>query len=514
MKKGYLVGLALALGFGASAVLAQSIQVPQVTSIGPNDLFQDIVGGQPQAQSYYASSALLGNYSPTLGGNNPENLLIGGDSTTNLYQRGTTGSSVTTTLTYGGPDRWAYWSGTSTAMTVSRTTTAGDIPANGTFRSGFKMARTSGQTGVVQVCMAQMIESANAYALSGQTAEIDFHATAGANFSAANSQMTVVLITGTGADEALSTAAFNYNAGGGGSSLWTGQVNTAVNVTINTASNRYTVAIPAPAGTTEAAVALCFTPVGTAGTNDYVAMSGIQLTRNSALTTLAGTAGVALPANDTRAKTFARRSQQQETALQQRYFYRLTESAAVAPVAPCAAVDTTHTNCLVQVPVNMRIAPTIALANGFASPTTTSQATLGACTTLTAATTVASTVASLNSSSTARPPPSRPPAWHRSCIRMAAPEPFRSARNSDASCLAGTAAADVRRGIEKGGRRWRLPKGCEGIHRGGRTRQTSGAQEEADARNVSQGQVNGRLDQESRQAEPQGPFRRESRARG
>lgn len=395
MKKALFFGAALGL-IGIGAVVAQTISVPQVQSIGATDLFQDIVGGQPQAGNVYAPASLLGNYSASLGGNNPENLLIGGDSTTNLWQRATTGSSVTTTLTYGGPDRWSYWSGTATAMTVSRDTTAADLPVSATFRSGFKMARTSGQTGVVQVCMMQVVESANAYALSGQTAEIDFHATAGSNFSGAASAMKVYLITGTGADEAASTAAFNLNAGGGGSSTWTGQVNTGVTVTISTTNNRYTVAIPAPTGTTEAAVALCFTPVGTAGTNDYIAFSGIQLTRNSALTAVAGTAGVALPANDTRAKSFSRRSQEIEAALQQRYFYRLTETAAVAPVASCAAVDTTHTNCLVQVPVNMRIAPTIALANGFATPTSTTQATLGACTTLTAATTVTSTVGSLN----------------------------------------------------------------------------------------------------------------------
>lgn len=361
MNKGYLVALALVAGF-ANAAFAQSIQVPQVTTIGPNDLFQDVVGGQPQAQSYYAPAPLFGNYSPTLGGNNPENLLIGGDSTTNLYQRGTTGASVTTTLTYGGPDRWAYWSGASTAMTVSQSTTAGDIPANGTFKSAFKMARTSGQTGVVQMCMMQVLESANSYALSGSTAEIDFHATAGANFSAANSVMTVYLITGTGTDQAASTAAFNLNAGGGGSSLWTGQVNTGVNVTLNTASNRYTVAIPSPAGTTQVAVALCYTPVGTAGTNDYIAVSGIQLTRNSALTAAAGSAGVALPANDTRAKSFSRRSQATETTLQQRYTYSINEASITAGAITAGggtALGTT-TTCSINIrfPTTMRIAPT------------------------------------------------------------------------------------------------------------------------------------------------------------
>lgn len=388
---------ALAAIFLGGAVLAQTISVPQVQSIGPNDLFQDIAGGQPSAQSVYASAALLGNYSPTLGGNNPENLLIGGDATTNLFQRGTTGSSVTTTATYGGPDRWAYWSGASTAMTVSRSSTAADLPS--TFKYGFQMQRTSGQTGVVQMCVIQEVESSNSYALAGQTAEIDFHAATGANFSAASAQLTVYLITGTGADEGIAKAAFNLNAGGGGSSQWAGQVNTGVVVTTSGVStlNRYTVVAPVPSGATEIAVAICYTPAGTAGTNDYVTLSGIQLTRNSALTAVAGSAGAALNPNDTRAKAFARRSQALETVLQQRYFYRVTETAAIFPVAPCAAIDTTHTNCIIKLPATMRTAPALTFANGFATPTSTTQATLGACTTLTAATTVTSTVGGVDS---------------------------------------------------------------------------------------------------------------------
>lgn len=393
-KKRY-AALALLAGFAMTAALAQTINVPQVTSIGATDLFQDIVGGQPSAQSKYAPALLLGNYSQTLSSNNPENMLIGGDATTNLWQRATTGSSVTTTLTYGGPDRWSYWSGTSTAMTVSRTTTAADLPSALTFRSGFKMARTSGQTGVVQMCMMQVVESANAYGLSGQTAEIDFHATAGSNFSAASGNLAVVLITGTGADEAASTAAFNYNAGGGGSSTWTGQVNTAVLVPINTANNRYTVAIPAPAGTTEAAVAICYTPVGTAGTNDYVALSGIQLTRNSALTTAAGTAGVALPANDTRAKSFSRRTQALETVLQQRYFYKIAETATVAVRGSCVNLTTSIANCVVPFPVSMRIVPTMTYATGFAIAVA-AQTSVSSCSANATSTTASSTPSTLS----------------------------------------------------------------------------------------------------------------------
>src|SRR5580692_1144988 len=102
MKKTLFAAGLLALGLGGTLV-AQTILIPQVQSIGPNDLFQDVVNGAPQAGNFYAPAAMLGNYSASLGGNNPENILIGGDATTNLFQRGTTGSSVTTTLTYGGP---------------------------------------------------------------------------------------------------------------------------------------------------------------------------------------------------------------------------------------------------------------------------------------------------------------------------------------------------------------------------------------------------------------------------
>jgi hypothetical protein len=388
MKKTVLAALA-ALGLLGGYAISQTITVPQVSSIGATDLFQDIVGGSPVVGNIYAPAPLLGNYAATLPGNNPENWLIGGDATTNLFQRGTTGSSVTTTLTYGGPDRWAYWSGTNTAMTVSRDSTAADL--NGTtFQYAFKMARTSGQTGVVQMCMMQVLEGANSYLFSGQTAEVDFHAVTGANFSPTSGNMVVVFISGTGAAEAASTAAFNYNAGGGGSSTWTGQVNTAVTVSLGgtATAGRYTAVAPIPSGTTELAIALCWTPVGTAGTNDYVALSGIQLTRNNALASVAGTAGAALNVNDTRAKAFARRPQGVESLLQYRYAYVISEGAAAGfrgfgHVTTAGAGDGAgRLQWLIKFPAVMRTAPTMTYTAGFAGFTTTAETTATNCSAL------------------------------------------------------------------------------------------------------------------------------------
>lgn len=394
MKLSRLAGLAVAALLSMTG-LALAQAVTTLPSINSNDAFQDIVRGVPTAQSQYVSALQIAGYGDSLPAK--ANALIGGDATTNLFQRGTTGASQTTTIAYGGPDRWAYWSGTNTAMTVSQDTTAADLPASG-YKAAFKMARTSGQTGVVQMCMAQEVESVNSYQFQGSTAELDFHAVAGANFSAASSNVTAYIVTGTGTDEGVSKLAFAFNAGGGGSSTWAGQANaTAAVIPISTVAGRYAAVATIPATATEVAVILCYTPVGTAGTNDYVAFSGIQLVRNASLAgSVNATAGYSCDTGVINCTSFWRRPQGDETLLQQRYYYELDESAAIYIVAPCAAVDTTHTNCIIQLPATMRAAPTGTFANGFATPTSTTQATLGACTTLSAATTVASTVGSLN----------------------------------------------------------------------------------------------------------------------
>lgn len=386
-----LLGLAALAALFATPIVAQTVTLPQVQSVGSTDLFQDVVGGQPSASAKFASSlSLLGL---GLAQATKMNVLIGGDAGTNLFQRATTGSSVTTTITYGGPDRWAYWSGTATAMTVSRDTTAADLPSSLLFQAAFKMARTSGQTGVIPLCMTQEVESVNAYQFSGQTAELSFWATAGANFSAASSALTAYIITGTGTDEGVSKMAFAFNAGGGGSSTWAGQATTVADVaTISTTPTRFTAVGTIPAGTTEIAAMFCFTPVGTASTNDYVALSGIQMIRNSTLASIAAQT-TATDCSTINCASFDRRLNGEEALLQYRYFYKLTETAAINPVGPCAAIDTTHTNCWISFPAPMRIAPTGTYAAGFASPTSTTQATLGACSALATAVTVTSAVA-------------------------------------------------------------------------------------------------------------------------
>ncbi|HLX18459.1 MAG TPA: hypothetical protein VKS24_25000 [Bradyrhizobium sp.] len=369
---GFVGALAAAVTLAAAAAHAQQPTPILVPSIGANDIIcNDIVNGQATPQDHCITAAILGNFAGTVPSGNMDNALIGGDFTTNLFQRGTTGSNVTTTLTYGAPDRFFAWdggTGTQATSTLSRDTTAADIPAD--YKYAVKHQRTSAQTGLAQLCIGQVVESSNAYQFQSQTAEFDFHAAPGGNFSAAGDNVTAYIITGTVADEGAVNMAYGINTGGGGSGGWTGQVNWGVTVPV-TSLNRFTIAAPVPAAAAEIGVALCWTPVGTAGTNDYVAYSGLQLTRNSALTPLvasnaSGTATLLNSYQQPAARSFARRSQAVEIALQQRYYYEVDEVASSTAALPgiCEAQSTTVAVCSIPLKVSMRAAPTVACTFG------------------------------------------------------------------------------------------------------------------------------------------------------
>lgn len=330
------------------------------------------------------------------------NSLLGGDFGTNLWARGTSVGSITTSVLYTA-NNWFAWSGTSTTMSVAQDSTAAEKSA--TYRLAAKMDRSG--AGVVQMCIAQEIESANVYRFAGRTAELDFNVYAGSGFSAASTALQVYVLYGTGTDEGSVKMAWGLNAGGGGSSAWTGEANAinsaaigGTNPTTSTVSltastlARYAAVASIPSTATELGVALCWKPVGGSPSSDYLAFSGVQLVVNDNLSAFAGT--ITNTTSGIQASSFEHRPIGVETMMEQRFYYEIDENAVIGVIAPCAAVDTTHTNCLIALPTTMRAAPTGTFANGFATPTSTTQATLGACTTLSAATTVSSTVGSPN----------------------------------------------------------------------------------------------------------------------
>ena len=345
--------IALLASFGLAS--GQPI-VPQVQSIGPTDLFQDVVGGQAQMGNTYAPALMLGAYSQSLSGGNSENTIVGGDFGINLFQDGTSVASISTTPTYVA-DQWAAFSGTSTTLTGSQQTGAADITL--AYAGSLRIARTG--TGVLQSCVAQEIDSANSTRYQGQTAEFDFHALAGAGFSSATSSLSVIIVQGTGTNDGMTNLAHSINTALGGSN-WTGVALTTNTVPITTIWNRYAVLAAIASTTTEIGVAVCYTPVGTTTTNDYFEFTGAQLTPNSALASII-TASPVLTAPDTRMKSFARKSAAVERGIEYSYYYRINEVSG-AYYASGQATATNVESAILNLPVGMRAAPACTVTAG------------------------------------------------------------------------------------------------------------------------------------------------------
>ncbi len=372
---------AIICGLGGHAI-AQSIYAPQVQGIGPTDLFQDVVNGVPSAGNSYISGA---NLAGSLSNNGiGANWLIGGRADDNLWQRATTGASETTTYAYGGPDRFAYWSGTSTAMTVSDVTTAAALPIGSAH--AFRMQRTASQTGVVQMCMAQELTSINSYYLQGHTVELDANVYTGANFSGTG--LTAYVVYGTSTDEGMQKLSYGLNAGGGGSVGWTGQANaTAAVIPLGAVSTAYRIMAVAsiPTTETEVGVALCYTPVGTAGTTDALYFDNIELRKadglaNFANTTvgyvLGGTSGnVAIATlggvvQNVTVPAYSRRDYFDEQKLQLAYYWQINEPAASKVVGNGNYQTATICDVQIPTPVPMRIAPTLTIGGTSEANTT------------------------------------------------------------------------------------------------------------------------------------------------
>ena len=369
-KHSIIAGLALIAGLGLAFAQTNAggnlvPNAPTVPSIGSSDVFQDVVGGFPQANSQYATAAQVGGYGATLFGGNYDNALIGGDFSTNLFQRGTSVSTAGSTyyVIYGA-DRWFTWGGTSTPTTMTQQTGSSDIPVGAT--ASYRINKGS-LTGVAQICTSQVLEGANAVRFAGQTAEFTFDAKAGSTFSAASSNLAVYVSTGTVVDEGATKMAYGLNAtGGAGTTAWTGQANLGGTagylIPINTSWNHYGVAVPIPAGTLEIGVSICYTPVGTGTSTDWFEFAKAQFTANPAVTAFAGTSGAAYNVNDNRMKAFARRQVGLEALLQERYFYTIVESGTSGTQQSAAGNGATTTTCQIYFPfpATMRIAPTFA----------------------------------------------------------------------------------------------------------------------------------------------------------
>jgi hypothetical protein len=261
----------------------------------------------------------------------PRNILDGGDATTNPFQRGVTFSAIANTLTYTA-DRWFAVGGASSSISVSQQAQT-DVLG---FSNSLRWGRGAG-TNTAQINLGQVVETADAVRAQGQPVTFSFWAKAGAQFSAANSALTVQIISGTGTNQ----SAANMIAG-----TWTGQTN-VVNTTqvLTSTATRYAFTGIVPNGCTQLGVQLSYAPTGTNNTTDTVDFYGFQLE-----------VGTLTP--------FEHRDIELELALCQRYFFQLNEPASGVIVA-AGQVSATNTELFVlSLPTPMRAAPTVTTTVG------------------------------------------------------------------------------------------------------------------------------------------------------
>lgn len=227
------------------------------TQIGRGTSANDGTGDTPYAGAEKINQLIRAANAGQLSGF--RNKLING--ACQVWQRGTTFASGASQYT---ADRFKFRRGSNAAgATLSRQT--GFSGAQYCAR----VARDSGNTATDVLYFVQQIESADCLALAGQTIRVSADIRAGANFSQAAGQISATLHTGTGTDESVSESA----------GFTTGNVSTtAAGQAITTTAARITfAAFTIPAGATEIALGLHYTPVGTAGAADYFEVTRIQI---------------------------------------------------------------------------------------------------------------------------------------------------------------------------------------------------------------------------------------------
>jgi len=250
------------------------------------------------------------------------NSIINGDM--RVAQRGTTGA-LTTGYTYISVDRFAGIQGTTANGILARVTAALDG-----FQFAAKIGRNAAATTTGPIVLRSALESVNSIPLQGKEVTFSFYAKAGANFSAASSNISVTVSTGTGTDQSLATMA-----------TWTGVATPITGTTaITTSWVRYSYTGTIAASATQVGVSISHTPVGTAGADDSLYVTGVQLEVGP----------VATP--------FEQRPIGMELALCQRYF------EVSANMLPAWAQSTTagKISGIFQVP--KRTGPSVALYTG------------------------------------------------------------------------------------------------------------------------------------------------------
>lgn len=190
------------------------------------------------------------------------NLLLNGKM--DIAQRASS-FALTTAATIGSLDRWYGLMPTSAAGVLARNT----APAASGFNNFAKLQRNNGSSLTNALSMWQAVETSKSIQCAGKTAIISFTAYIGANFSGGGT-VEVIVRTGTGTDQSTVL----LSTGG-----WTGAA-TPLSVSetgLTTTPTRFSRSFSVASSATQIGVGFRFTPTGTAGADDALYITGVQL---------------------------------------------------------------------------------------------------------------------------------------------------------------------------------------------------------------------------------------------
>jgi len=276
-------------------------------------------------------------------GNNGETLVADSSTSTGLRYQGSQAGGKNAVIN-GGMDIWQR--GTSIAMTAAELFTAdrwfvyrGGLVTGGTIsrqtsgfnfsRYGLRLQRDSGNTSTQPLYLNSTLETQDSIGYAGQTMTFSFYAKAGANYS--GGALLGRVLYGTGTDQRVTS--------------FTGiAVAISVSATLTTSYQRFQGTATVNAAATEIGFDFGYTPTGTASTNDWVEITGVQFELGSIATTFQRAGGTL----------------QGELAACQRYYYRnLVGSTNYGFFAWGIGQGGTSALFAIANPVTMRTTPTV-----------------------------------------------------------------------------------------------------------------------------------------------------------
>jgi len=315
------------LKWAASPQSTLSAKGSLVSASAANTLAELAVGsdGQTLVANSAATTGLsyAGNYAAG------KNKIINGDF--GVWQRGTSVAIAGAGVGGFTSDRFAIYNRANQAMTISRQAT------NDTTNLPFiqycaRVQRNSGQTGVQNIYFGTPLDTATSVPLAGKSVTLSFYARKGADYSPTSSILLSDIMTGTGTDQ-------NGITGG----TYTGSVDNNQNNTLTTTWQRFTQTITVPVTATEITISFYWVPTGTAGTNDYFEITGVQLEASSVATAFQTATGTV----------------QGELAACQRYYIRTTGNNSSALLGTLGFAKSTSLAVMpFALPVTMRAAVT------------------------------------------------------------------------------------------------------------------------------------------------------------